>query len=260
MTRPIPKELEARTALVTGGGRGIGRGIALELARLGAHVVVVGRKRERLEETRELVLAAGGTADVIAADIASDEGLRALESVTARTDILVNNAAAFAPYGRLEEIDVDDARRVLDTIVLAPLRLSGAVLPAMKERRFGRVINIGSIAGALGAERQVVYASAKSALEGLTRSIALEGARHGVTCNLLELGLIATERIAEAVPPEIQRGLIANTPVGRAGSVEEVAFAVGFLASPRASFVTGTCLEVSGGLGLGLFARRPETR
>ena len=194
------------------------------------------------------------------ADIATSAGRSALADALGEVDVLVNNAAAFAAYGPLEDVSAADLARVVDTIVVAPLHLGAAVLPGMKRRGFGRIVNIGSVAAGLGAERQAVYASAKSALYGFTKSVALEGARFGVTCNLLDLGLIATERIAEAVPEKIQRELIAHTPLGRAGTVEEVADAVAFLVSTRASFITGAAIPVSGGLGLGLFPYGPEAR
>jgi len=248
-----PRELEGTNALVTGAGGDIGRAISLELASLGARVVVVGRDRERLAATRDAVTRAGGAVEAITADIT--EPLGALERALGSTDVLVNNAAAFAPYGLLEEIAETDVVRVHETIVLAPMRLCAAVLPGMKERRFGRIVNVGSIAAALGAERQVAYTSAKSALYGLTKSVALEGARFGVTCNLIDLGFFLTERVSRTIPTEIQRAIVAATPLKRAGSVDEAAAAVAFLASRRASFVTGAVVPVTGGLELGLFPR-----
>jgi len=123
----------------------------------------------------------------------------------------------------------------------------------MKARGFGRVVNVGSIAATTGAARQVAYATAKSALEGFTRSVALEGAALGVTCNLIHPGLVRTERTESAIAPEILRALVANTPVRRTGTTAEIAAVVRFLCSPAAGFVTGACIPVSGGLELGLF-------
>jgi NAD(P)-dependent dehydrogenase (short-subunit alcohol dehydrogenase family) len=255
MRTKTEKELEGKTAIVTGAGGGIGREIALELARLGARVFAVGRTRERIASTCAAIAKEGGVAEPIAADITTADGLRQLERACSACDVLVNNAAAFPPYGLLEEIPEADIRRVHDTVAIAPMRLCAAVLPGMKQRKFGRIVNVGSIAAALGAERQATYTSAKSALYGLTRSVALEGARAGVTCNLVDFGLFETERVKETVPIEVRRAIIACTPLRRSGTVEEAAAAVAFLASPRASFITGAVIPVTGGLELGLFHR-----
>jgi len=255
MSTKTEKELEGKTALVTGAGGGIGRAISLELARLGARVVAIGRHRERIASTCDAIASAGGEAEPLVADITAAEGMRSIERASRSTDVLVNNAAAFAPYGSLEEIAEADMRRVHETIAIAPMRLCALVLPRMKERKFGRIVNIGSIAAALGAERQVAYTSAKSSLYGLTRSVALEGARFGVTCNLVDLGFFVTERVSRTIPAEIQRAIVAATPMRRAGSVPEAAAIVAFLCSTRAAFITGAVIPVTGGLELGLFPR-----
>jgi NAD(P)-dependent dehydrogenase (short-subunit alcohol dehydrogenase family) len=246
-------ELAGRTALVTGAGRGIGRGVALELARAGARVVLVGRRAEALEATRRAIEAEGGQAAALAADIREEGWLARLDEIAPAIDLLVNNAVSFPPYGALEEVPGEAVDEVLDTVVRATLRLVAHVIGGMKQRGFGRIVNVGTVAASRGALRQAPYATAKAALGGLTRSVALEGARHGVTCNELELGLILTERIADAVPEDVQRALVANTAAGRPGTVEEVAAVVRFLCSPRASYVTGATIPVSGGFGLGLF-------
>jgi NAD(P)-dependent dehydrogenase (short-subunit alcohol dehydrogenase family) len=259
MAKSSAKELEGKRALVTGAGTGIGRAIALELASMGARVYAIGRDRARLSATCDAITKAGGSGEAIAADITTAAGMRALARPLSEVDVLVNNAAAFAPYGALEEIREADMRRVHETIAIAPMQLCAAVLPGMKQRKFGRIVNIGSIAAAIGAERQAPYTSAKSALYGLTRSVALEGARFGVTCNLLDLGLFVTERVEETIPVEITRAIVASTPMRRSGSVEEAAATVAFLASRRAGFITGAVIPVTGGLELGLFHRNePE--
>ena len=244
------KELAHKRALVTGAGRGIGRAVARALAARGATVVLVGRDEALLARTREIVAGEGGVASVLVADITGPEWLT---TVDPDVDVLVHNAAGFAAYGLLEDLAEDEIGRVFDTILHAATRLSAFHLPGMKSRGFGRIVHIGSLAASRGSRGQVAYAAAKAGLEGLMRSTALEGAAFGVTSNLLELGLVDTERIDQAVRREVRDDIIRRTPVGRMASTEEAAAAVAFLTSPRASYITGAVLPVNGGLGLGLY-------
>lgn len=240
-------------ALVTGAGRGIGRAIALELAQAGARVVVCGRDRAALEETSRLTKdAAGAGALVLAEDITRDGFLTVLEPLASTLDVVVHNATAFPGLAALEDVPGSEIDLVLHVVVRAPMRITARLLPGMKSRGFGRIVFIGSVAAAAGVASQAPYAAAKSALRGLVKSLALEGAAHGVTCNLVEPGVVLTERVLARLPEERRRALLADTPMGRAGTPEEIAAVVGFLASPRASYVTGACVPVAGGLGLGL--------
>ncbi len=244
------KELAGKIALVTGGGTGIGAAIASELAGRGAQVALVSRRRERLEETAARLREEGHEALVVPTDLRGDGLETVLEGAVPRVDVLVNNAAVFATYGPVEEVPQAEIDDVLEVDLRAVLRLVRLVLPGMKERRWGRILNVGSVAGGLGAAGQVAYATAKAGLEGLTRSVAIESAGFGVTCNLIEPGLVETARVTERIDPAVRAHLVNATPVGRPGRPEEIAFAAGYLASEAAAAVTGAVLPVSGGIGL----------
>lgn len=240
-----------RTVVVTGGGTGIGRAVARELA-AAARVIVVGRTEETLAETART----SSNIELLVGDVSAGEWLDELRSRAPDVHVLVNNAASFATYGPASEVSPEEFDRCHATIVRASFLAARHVLPGMKARGFGRIVNVGSVVAGRGSAVQAAYAAAKAALVGLTRSLALEGAAHGVTCNLVEPGLIATERTATALPETTFGALVAGTPMGRAGTPEEVARVVAFLASDAASYVTGVTLPVAGGLGLGL-PRRP---
>lgn len=238
-------EFAGLRALVTGAGRGLGRAIALELAARGAELMLLGRDAEALEETR----AGSSSAHVLVHDLT--HGVAGLQ--LGEIDIVVHSAAAFATYAPLEEVSEHDLDQVLDVGLRAAAHLNHAVLPGMKERGFGRIVHLSSTAARTGAHGQAAYAACKAGLEGLSRSLAVEGGPHGVTSNVLELGLFDTERTRAALTDRARSALERATPVGRSGEVEEAARAVCFLASPASSFLTGAVLPLNGGLGLGLF-------
>jgi len=238
--------LRGRKALVTGASRGIGRAIALKLAKAGAAVAVNYRQRS---EAAEAVVAAirdgGGRAVAVAADVANAGAVQAMVGdVAARlgaVDILVNNAGMAETRG-LDEISEADFDHALAVNLKSAFLCSQAVLPEMRARRWGRIVNLSSVGARIGAGSvSVAYGAAKAGLEGLTRAYALRLAPEGVTVNAIAPGLIDTEMGA----PLIASGVAARIPVGRVGTGDEIAEAVLFVV--RDAFVTGQTLAVNGG-------------
>ena len=222
-------------------------------------MVLVSRSAEELGAVTDSIRADGGEAIALAADLTGEDWLRDLDGVAPEVDLLVNNAASFAPYGPLEEVSEAEIRGVLDVCAVASLRLSRHLMGGMKARGFGRIVSVGSVAASYGAGGQVAYATAKAALAGMTRTLAVEGGRCGVTANLIELGLVETERATSEIDPVIRERLVGNTAIGRAGTPEEVARVISFLCSEESGYITGAVIPVSGGLGLALYPEQfPE--
>ena len=249
-------------ALVTGAGRGIGRATALRLARQGMDLILTGRDEARLQAVLTEAAALGAHARLIAGDLRDEAFWQGLPPGAAQADVLVHNASQPASYGLLEDVALDELRGVLDSVLWSGLRLARLVLPHMKRHGYGRIVFVGSVAWQVGAHGQAGYAAAKAGLQGLVRSLAVESAAAGITCNLVEPGFIDTERTREAVSEGTRQALAGRVPAGRAGLPDEVAAAIAFLASPDAAYVTGACVPVTGGIELGMRhkpSRSPST-
>jgi 3-oxoacyl-[acyl-carrier protein] reductase len=236
--------LEGRTALVTGGSRGIGRAIALELARAGADVVV-GYQRGR-EEAEAVAAEAGGRA--LQADVSDPDEARRLVEESGDVGVLVNNAG-LTRDGLLPRMPDDDWHAVLGTNLSGVFYTCRAVSRAMMRRRAGAIVNVSSIVGLHGNAGQTSYAASKAGIIGFTKSLARELGPRGVRANVVAPGYV-TSRLTDAIPEELRAGMLTNTPLGRFGEPEDVAHAVRFLCSDEASFITGEVLLVDGGLGM----------
>ena len=236
--------LDGKLALVTGGSRGIGRAIAEELARGGATVVI--GYRAGADEAGEVATAIGGRA--IQADVANAADAARLVAEAGDLDILVNNAG-LTRDGLLLRMSDDDWQTVIDTNLSGTFYTCRAVARGMLKRRGGSIINISSIVGIHGNLGQANYSASKAGIIGFTKSLAREVGGRGVRANVVAPGYVQT-RLTEAIPEELQQGMLAATPLGRFGTPQDITGAVRFLASDESSFVTGAVLVVDGGLGM----------
>lgn len=242
--------LKDKKALVTGGGRGIGRSIALALASEGADVAILDLDEAGARETAALVEKTGRAALAFAVDVSSfsevEERVNKILDLWGGVDIVVNNAGITrdALLIRMRERDWD---QVLAVNLKGAFNLSRAAARSMMKQRSGCVINIASIIGLMGNAGQVNYAASKGGLIALTKSLAKETAARGIRVNAIAPGFIATE-MTEKIPENIREEMIKAIPLGRMGLPEDVAGAVLFLASPAASYITGQVLVVDGGM------------
>ena len=244
-------ELKDKTALVTGASRGIGRAIALELASRGAMVVGTATSQAGAEAITEMLAPHSGRGVVLnVTDFpACDALIDALSKEPgAGPDILVNNAG-ITRDGLAMRMKDDDWDAVVQTNMTAVFRLTRAVMRGMMKARWGRIINISSVVASMGNPGQANYAAAKAGVEGMSRALSYELGSRGVTVNCVAPGFIRTD-MTEDLTEAQSTALLARIPLGRLGSVTEIAHAVAFLASPNAGFITGTTLHVNGGMYL----------
>jgi 3-oxoacyl-[acyl-carrier protein] reductase len=236
--------LDGKTALVTGGSRGIGRGIALELGRAGASVVL--GYRSGREEAEAVAAEIGGRA--VQADVSDAESARSLVEAAGDIDILVNNAG-ITRDGLIARMPDEDWHEVLATNLSSMFYTCRAAARPMMKRRAGAIVNVSSIVGVHGNPGQTNYAAAKAGIIGFTKSLARELGSRGVRANVVAPGYVTTQ-LTDVLPEEARTAMLAATPLGRLGDPGDVAGAVRFLCSDEASFITGEVLLVDGGLGM----------
>lgn len=239
-----------RTALITGASRGIGKACAHALASAGHRVVLAARSVRNLDEVATSLRANGAEAFVIEMDVASRDSVGAATAKASkefgRIDVLVNNAGV-TKDGLTVRMKQTDWEVVLQTNLSGAFYAIQQVLPAMMRERWGRIINISSVVGEMGNPGQANYVASKAGLIGLTKSLAREVGSRNITVNAVAPGFIETD-MTHGLTDELKQKMIDQTPLGRMGSVEDVAAAVKFLASDEASFITGHVLDVNGGI------------
>lgn len=243
----------SRVALVTGGSRGIGRAISMELAARGNKVAVnYARRRDTAAEVVDEILSRGGTAEAFRADVSlSDEvtGLFArIRQRWGRPDILINNVGITAD-SLLARLDEPDWERVMNVNLRSAYLCSKAALRGMLRGRWGRIVSVGSVAGLAGNPGQTSYAASKAALVGFSKSLAKEVGVRGITVNVVAPGFVLTD-LTSGLGEEVMERVISRTSLRRLGRPEEVASAVAYLASDEASYITGHVLVIDGGLAL----------
>lgn len=245
--------LTDKIAIVTGGSRGIGRGIALELAKRGATVVVnYNSNADAANEVVENIKAGGGQAMTFKADVGQEDGANELIKATidayGKLDILVNNAGTTRD-NVIMLMKPEDFDTVIQTNLRSTWLCSKAAVRSMMRKRYGRIINITSISGIAGNAGQTNYSASKAGIIGLTKSLAREVASRGITVNAVAPGFVLTD-LTKDLPAEITDQLNKNIPLGRWGAIEDVAYSTAFLASDEAAYITGHVLVVDGGMAM----------